>query len=127
MGGALNFLGKGVQPKELNKGARELYGNDHCQIGDPRELNFWVKCSLVNQILAQLEALEWNSFPILRLWSFKFLEICDVGAKVEQRHAEMGILQAAERVWKGYLQGCTFPVPHSFREYPPQGLTQLLR
>ena len=61
-------------------------------------LETWIrigtKCSHVNWISAQFEALEQNFFSILMLWSLRFLEICDFGVKVESweslKHTEMG-------------------------------------
>ena len=68
-------------------------------------------------MLAQFEAPELNFLLILRLWSFKFLEICDLGVKVgscEFKNAEMGIKRMARRVWKVGLQG----VPHFLVSVP---------
>ena len=65
---------------------------------------FLNKCSHVNSILAHFEALELNSLLILRFWSFKFLEICDLEWKLDlenRKNAEMVVLGTARRVWKG--------------------------
>ena len=73
---------------------------DHCWIWDPSELNFSTKCSHVNWILAAFEALELNSLLILRLWSLKILEICNLGMKVrswELKYAEIGSYEKTGR------------------------------
>ena len=96
-----------------------------CDPGQPWEVlvnGFWTlvswisKCSLVNLVFAQFEALEWNSFHILRHWSLKFLEICDLRAKVRSwklKKAEMGVWRTARRAWtwRG-SSGPHIPVPH---------------
>ena len=94
----LTFLERGTQLSFLYRFAawraeqRGLW-TDHCPIYYPSELNFLTKCSLVNWILTQFEALELISLLILRLWSLKFLEISDLGVKVESwelKNAESG-------------------------------------
>ena len=97
-------------------------GNRPLPNWNPSELNFQVKCSLVNWIFAQSEALEWNSFPILRLWSLKFLKMLDSGAKVgswKLKNAEMGVLWMARRAWKGVFRAAHTHTPFFSECAPP--------
>ena len=73
-GEALNF--------HFDKDVRLEGWTDHCRIRNPSELNFSTKCSHVNWILAQFEAMKLNSLQFLRFLSGNILEIYDFGVKV---------------------------------------------
>ena len=70
----------------------------------------------MNWILAHFVDAELNSLLILRLWSLKFLEICDFGVKVDSSLWELqmlkrGVLRTIRRSWKGGLHSRTYPRP----------------
>ena len=73
------------------------------------ELNFLIKYSHMNRILAQLEALELNSLLILMLWCLKFIELRSMWFGSESRAIRtyicwnvMGVLQVPG------IKGCNF-------------------
>ena len=82
---------------------------------NPGELNFFT-CELK---FGPIEAwiVNWTSLLILRLWSLKFLEICDLcpDGSLELKTCWNGILQTAKRGLKGVFRAAHTHIPF-FRE-----------
>ena len=119
-GGALNFhFGIWVRPKGPNWGACERITTEFGTLVN------WVseQNSLVNWIFVQIEALERNSFPILRLWSLKIIEICHVrdesrGLRTEKRVLKWGSSDRREGLKKGVFRAAHTRTPFSVSASP---------